>query len=48
MSIDWTSEVRSIVDLGSESYERKLTRIILKGGAVALFVVFVGILAFKR
>ena len=41
MSIDWTGAVKSVVDLGSESWERKTTRLILKAGAVALFVLFV-------
>ena len=38
MKIDWAKEIGSIVDLGSESYERRVTRTALKVGAVVLFI----------
>ena len=40
-SIDWGKYVRDIVDLGSESYERKQMRIVLKAACVAVFVIVV-------
>ena len=39
MIIDWGKEIRELVDMGSESYERKVTRIFLKAAAIVLFVV---------
>ena len=41
MKIDWNKYVRDLVDLGSESYERKQMRIVLKVACVAVFVVVV-------
>lgn len=39
MSIDWAKEIRSIVDLGSVSYEQRVTRTAIKIGAIALFII---------
>ena len=39
MTIDWNKLVRNVVDLGSESYEQRLTRTIIKAGCVVLFLI---------
>ncbi len=41
MSIDWNKYIRDIVDLGSESYEQRMTKLAIKIGCVALFVIVV-------
>jgi hypothetical protein len=41
MEIDWNRYVKDIVDLGSVSYETRVTRTALKIGCVALFVIVV-------
>jgi hypothetical protein len=41
MAIDWQKYVGQLVDLGSESYERKQTRMILKAGMIVLFLIVV-------
>lgn len=40
-TIDWEKHLKEIVDLGSESYETRITRTALKVGAVVLFLVVV-------
>jgi len=42
------ANLRSIVDAGSESYETRLTRTILKAGAVLLFVAFIVFLLWRK
>jgi hypothetical protein len=39
MTIDWEAKIRSLVDLGSVSYEERVTRTALRVGAIALFVI---------
>ena len=39
MTIDWESKLRTLVDLGSLSYEQRVARTALKVGAIALFVI---------
>ena len=41
MVIDWNKYVRDIVDLGSESYEQRKTKMILKIVCAAVFVIVV-------
>lgn len=41
MKIDWGSEIKTILGLGSESLERKATRIIIKAALVVLFLIVV-------
>jgi len=41
MSIDLARVVRDLVDSGSETYEKKMTRFALKAGAIALFLIVV-------
>lgn len=40
-SIDWDKYVRDIVDLGSESYEQRKTKMIIKIVCVVVFVIVV-------
>ena len=41
MSLDMEKIVRSVVDLGSESYEQRMTRVVVKAGCILLFVIVV-------
>jgi hypothetical protein len=41
MSVDLARIVRELVDSGSETYEQKMTRMALKVGAIALFLIVV-------
>ena len=41
MALDLGNALRSIIDYGSESYETRTTRMALKIGAIALFVLVV-------
>lgn len=41
MKIDFNKTIRSILDLGGESYETRITRVIVKAGLVALFLIVV-------
>jgi hypothetical protein len=40
-TVDWEKHLKSFIDLGSESYETKATRMALKIGAVVLFLIVV-------
>ena len=48
MEIDWMREIRGIIDLGSESYERRVNRVALKMTGLAIFVGVVFWILFKR
>ena len=41
MKIDWGSKIRTVLDLGGESYERRATRVAVKAGLVVLFLIVV-------
>jgi len=37
MSINWGGYIRDVIDLGSESYEKRVGKLILQAGAFLIF-----------